>query len=196
MALRAGYYGIKKSLLDTITGLVGSKVIKSIGNGLALTDAGELSTDIDTNTMEYLNGKLAAKSVNWDFATENAVPTGQKWIDGKELYCRVVVFDNPVSVPAYTSGTAGTQKIACPDADVLDKVPICLPIGYNWQVIPLGLNVGVNSDGDLYASNYFSNTTMTLNAFIYFFTKTTPVVSNTKKSKKTTAKADTEKEGE
>jgi len=185
MALKAGYYGIKKSLLDMITGLAGSKVIKSIGNGLDLTDAGALSTDIDTDTMEYKNGKLAAKSVNWDFATANAVPTGQKWIDGKELYCRVVVFDNPVSVPAYSGGTAGTQKIACPDASEIDKIPICLPIGYNWQVVPLGLNVGLNSDGDLYASNYFSNTTMTLNAFIYFFTKITPAVSNTRKSKKT-----------
>ena len=88
MALKAGYYGVKKSLLDIITGLAGSKIIKSIGNGLNLTDAGALSTDIDTDTMEYKNGKLAAKSVSWDYSTDE-VDTGQKWVDGRPIYCKV-----------------------------------------------------------------------------------------------------------
>lgn len=61
MALKAGYKGIKKSVLETLMSLAGSVVIESIGNGLALSEAGELSTDIDTTTMEYKEGKLAAK---------------------------------------------------------------------------------------------------------------------------------------
>ena len=61
MALRAGYYGIKKSVLAAISNLSGAKIIKSIGDGLKLTSAGKLSCDIDTNTMEFKAGKLSAK---------------------------------------------------------------------------------------------------------------------------------------
>lgn len=62
MALKAGYKGVKKNVLTSLMSLLGSKVIKSIGNGLALSDAGELATDIDTDTMEYKDGKLASKA--------------------------------------------------------------------------------------------------------------------------------------
>ena len=80
MALKAGYKGIKKSVLETLMSLAGSVVIKSIGDGLTLSEAGELSAnvndvgdgltlseagelsaDIDTSTMEFKEGKLAAK---------------------------------------------------------------------------------------------------------------------------------------
>ena len=61
MALKAGYKGIKKSVLDALMVLKGSKIIKSIGNGLSLSDAGALAADIDTETMEFKEGKLAAK---------------------------------------------------------------------------------------------------------------------------------------
>lgn len=62
MALRAGYYGVKKSVLDAIAGMVGSKIIKSIGDGLKLTSAGKLSCDIDTDTMAFKSGKLSVKN--------------------------------------------------------------------------------------------------------------------------------------
>ena len=61
MALRAGYYGIKKNVLAAISNLSGAKIIKSIGDGLKLTSAGKLSCDIDTDTMEFKAGKLSAK---------------------------------------------------------------------------------------------------------------------------------------
>ena len=61
MALRAGYYGVKKSVLAALSNLSGAKIIKSIGDGLKLTSAGKLSCDIDTNTMEFKSGKLASK---------------------------------------------------------------------------------------------------------------------------------------
>lgn len=64
MALRAGYYGVKKNLLSVINKLSGAKVIKTIGDGLKLTSAGKLSCDIDTETMEFKNGKLAAKATS------------------------------------------------------------------------------------------------------------------------------------
>lgn len=62
MALRSGYYGVKKSVLRAIEGLSGAKIIKTIGNGLKLTNAGTLSVDIDTNTMKFINGKLSVES--------------------------------------------------------------------------------------------------------------------------------------
>lgn len=61
MALKAGYYGVKKSLFNIIKGLSGAKIIKTIGNGLKLTNAGALSVDIDINTMEFKAGKLSSK---------------------------------------------------------------------------------------------------------------------------------------
>lgn len=61
MALRAGYYGIKKNVLSAISGLSGAKIIKTIGDGLKLTAAGKLSCDIDSETMEFKSGKLSAK---------------------------------------------------------------------------------------------------------------------------------------
>jgi len=63
MALRAGYYGIKKSVLAALSNLSGAKIIKSIGDGLKLTSAGKLSCDIDTDTMEFKAGKLSAKNL-------------------------------------------------------------------------------------------------------------------------------------
>lgn len=50
MALRAGYYGIKKSLLSKISQLSGAVIIKSIGSGLTLSEAGELSSDSSGTT--------------------------------------------------------------------------------------------------------------------------------------------------
>lgn len=62
MALKAGYKGIKKSVLDSLLSLLGSVVIKDIGDGLALDSDGELAADIDTSTMEFTEeGKLSAK---------------------------------------------------------------------------------------------------------------------------------------
>ena len=50
MALRAGYYGIKKSLLSKISQLSNAVIIKSIGSGLTLSEAGELSSDSSGTT--------------------------------------------------------------------------------------------------------------------------------------------------
>ena len=61
MALKAGYKGVKKSFVDKLSALLTAKVIESIGNGLSLSEQGELAADIDTETMEFKTGKLAAK---------------------------------------------------------------------------------------------------------------------------------------
>ena len=62
MALKAGYIGIKKSMLGLINSLASAKLIKTIGDGLKLTKAGTISVNIDSNTMEFVGGKLASKA--------------------------------------------------------------------------------------------------------------------------------------
>ena len=86
MALRAGYYGIKKNVLAAISNLSGAKIIKSIGDGLKLTSAGKLSCDIDSETMEFKNGKLASKSIS-NIKTYTYEGDGQNQ--------RTLVLDNP-----------------------------------------------------------------------------------------------------
>lgn len=76
MALRAGYYGIKNALLKKLEGLTNALVIKSIGDGLNLSAAGELS-----NT----------SSGGVDYSTTEQ-DTGLKWIDGRSVYKRVGQF--------------------------------------------------------------------------------------------------------
>lgn len=88
MALRAGYYGIKKNVLSAISGLSGAKIIKTIGDGLKLTAAGKLSCDIDTDSMMFKSGKLAAKVSSTQYATTE-FETGEKWINGKEIKGKV-----------------------------------------------------------------------------------------------------------
>ena len=61
MALKAVYIGVKKSMLGLINKLASSKLIKTVGDGLTLTSAGTLKANIDTDTMEIVNHKLASK---------------------------------------------------------------------------------------------------------------------------------------
>ena len=85
MALRAGYYGVKKNVLSAIAGLSGAKIIKTIGDGLKLTSAGKLSCDIDNNTMEFKAGKLAAKPQGAKHMTYTGDGQGTSTIDFSEL---------------------------------------------------------------------------------------------------------------
>lgn len=105
MALKAGYKGVKNSLMYFIESLVGSKVIKSIGDGLSLSEAGELEVDIGDGLDIDESDKLAVKlgsglSFDSDGAIESdstggigysttEFDTGNKWIDGKTIYGRV-----------------------------------------------------------------------------------------------------------
>lgn len=78
MALKAGYYGLKSAIKRKLEKLAadseGMLVIKSLGDGLNLTDQGELDITI-TGSFDY-------STTEFD--------TGQKWIDGKEIYGKVL----------------------------------------------------------------------------------------------------------
>ena len=81
MALRSGYYGLKKRMISMIEQIVAkfsdALAIKSIGTGLILDDSGELSAD-GTGVVDY---------------STTEVNTGRKWIDGKDVYMKVISGD-------------------------------------------------------------------------------------------------------
>lgn len=137
MALRAGYYGLKNSVKKTLEKLaadmVGAKIIKSVGAGLTLSDAGELSSNgLIISTSEQKIGKLGnddlyqksfiAKSTDLADATISEsvikgalvldIPTFNRlWLDESNSY-----FFNGASTPApkalslnYYSGTSDTK---------------------------------------------------------------------------------------
>lgn len=110
MALKAGYKGVKKNLIDFINTLVGSVVIKSIGDGLDLSEelelsaavksigdgldlseAGELSSEIKsigTGLSLSEAGELSCSvQAGTNYSTDEQ-STGLKWTDGKTIYQR------------------------------------------------------------------------------------------------------------
>ena len=99
MALKAGYKGIKQVALNALQQFVNkysdSVVIKTIGDGLELTDEGVL------NNISSGGGE--------DFSTTEQ-DTGIKWIDGSTIYRRVV-----------TGGLTSTS-LTIIDGGIIDKV--------------------------------------------------------------------------
>ena len=54
-------------------------------------------------------GESGGGSSSWDYSTTET-DTGQKWIDGKEIYCKVVVPTTPVSYTKQTWAEIGTLE--------------------------------------------------------------------------------------
>ena len=85
MALRAGYYGLKNSVKKALENLAAdiadAKIIKSVGDGLSLSAQGALAANIDSDTMEFKDHKLAAKvssaAVIDDLISEAVSTTGE-----------------------------------------------------------------------------------------------------------------------
>ena len=102
MALRAGYYGVKKSMLAAISSLAGAKIIKTIGNGLNLSNAGTLKVDIDADTMEFINGKLAVKSAGFDIKTLEYTGDGET--------SSTIDFSNVTEKPKMILGITGVSS--------------------------------------------------------------------------------------
>lgn len=171
MALRAGYYGIKKALLRKLEALTNAVVIKSIGDGLNISAAGELSS---TSTGGF------------DYSTTE-VDTGQKWIDGSIIYSITYAFETPIST---TSGTW---------VDVADNTDINLILDSvirgtdNFQTLP-GAAYNNKTSGKIQIIQVRGANAAVQSATIWYTKE--PLTSSTKKTTKKTAKADTVKEGE
>lgn len=166
MALKAGYKGVKKSVLDSLLSLLGSVVIKDIGDGLALDSDGELSVDvgdgltfgldgelsadIDTDTMEFKDGKLAAKitsgytqDVLWGGDTITYPPTKPATVDLSHAYddydmlCIVTGFTTS-NINCYQTWTVLTSELAQATVDPTSSID---------KIVPLPCNTGVSGGG-------------------------------------------------
>lgn len=165
MALKAGYKGIKKSVLEQLMSLFGSVAIKEIGDGLALSDEGELEVsigdglttsadgeievDIDTNTMQFVDGKISAKATAVDYSTTE-FNTGRKWVDGKDIYGKVTV---PTDVPISSSWVnLGASGIGVDVADMIITVKAVMSdaAGNEFFPVPDGtLDISFNKHTDV-----------------------------------------------
>ena len=145
MALRAGYYGIKNTLLKKLEGFSNAVVIKSIGEGLDLSAAGELS-----NT----------SSGGVDYSTTEQ-DTGLKWTDGRTVYQKTINFG---SLP-----NTSTKKVShgVTDIDVgwvfegycknptsvngfTNMMSLCVPSGLNagWYTAITDTDVEITTGSD------------------------------------------------
>lgn len=98
MALKAGYIGIKKSMLGLINSLASSKLIKSFGDGLNLTSAGKLNMTAATASkiggikvgdgLEIDDGVLNCTITGAVYSTDE-FKTGETWTDGRDIYGKV-----------------------------------------------------------------------------------------------------------
>lgn len=116
MALRAGYYGlknsVKRSLEKLASDLSGAKIIKTISNGLTLSDAGALSCKIDSGTMEFTEaGELKAKQQG-----------GFKVIDTSNV------------IVATTQYTGTASYVATVDCAVVAKISTTANTGANVKI--------------------------------------------------------------
>ena len=167
MALKAGYKGVKKSVLDFISSLSSAKIIKTIGDGLNLTSSGELDVEINPETMEFVENKLSAKSVNVDYSTDEQ-DMGVKWIDEKTIYSKVF---HDVTIPqnAFTlSLTLGAKT----DIDKVLYYNVTEGVSSNARVMDYRMYATISESGDnLVLSPTNSARAMTNCDVIVFYTK-------------------------
>lgn len=150
MALKAGYKGVKKSVLDSLLSLLGSVVIKDVGDGLTLDSSGELSADIDNSTMEFKEGKLAAKitsgytqDVLWGDDSITYPPTKPATIDLNHAYddydmLSIITGFVSTGVYCYQTWTLLTSELAQAAVD---------PASDTEKIIPLPCNTGGTGGG-------------------------------------------------
>ena len=136
MALKAGHKGIKNTLKLALEKLVadtaGMKIIKTIGDGLQLTDAGKLNVKAATASaiggikvgegLEIEDGVLnVTASGGIDYSTEKQ-DTGLKWTDGKTIYQKT-----------YVVGDASSTKVLVDTLTNLSTLISCTGI-WNYKL--------------------------------------------------------------
>lgn len=96
MALRAGYYGLKHSLISKLQSMATAKIIKTIGTGLNLTNAGKLNVTAASASalggvkvgegLEINDGVLSVTTTGGLDYSLTKQDTGLKWLDGRAIY--------------------------------------------------------------------------------------------------------------
>lgn len=154
MALRSGYYGLKNSVKRTLEKLAsdmsGAKIIKTIGDGLSLSEQGALAANIDSDTMEFKDHKLAAKitsgftrTVLWGNDTITYPPTKPATVDLTDSYLN---YDALIIITGFTSTNVYAFQpwlISVPELEQCDVDPS----SDTAKLIALPCNTGSGSGG-------------------------------------------------
>lgn len=134
MALRAGYYGLKiaakrklEQLAEQIQGML---IIKSIGSGLTLSQAGELSAD----------------STSWNYSILNPVKTGQKWLDENDIYMVTISFPSPYAAIGYQTWGSIYDNFAANFKYKFDKILYAASISSSGSCSPLNVYYDPTND--------------------------------------------------
>lgn len=134
MALKAGYTGVKKSLVGFINSISGMKLIKTIGDGLDLTSAGKLNVVLDSETMEFVDNKVSSKSKGLTiielFSSDTATGTEIVLDDDVSNY-KFLLFE------AWDNAYKATAFVSCLDIEKgVTNVPgVSFGDQYSWYLI-------------------------------------------------------------
>lgn len=129
MALKAGYIGIKKSMLGLINSLASAKLIKSFGDGLNLTSAGKLNLTAASASkmggvkvgegLSIENGVLSASGGGLVYETDK---NNAGSLNGMTYYTQLIPFyQGGAAAPEWSQVTGGwaNENFAAGDIDVI-----------------------------------------------------------------------------
>lgn len=118
-----------------------------------LTAGTNITIDPVTNTISASGGS------SWDYSTTE-VDTGQKWIDGKTIYCRVLDLGDDISF------NAGWTLLSIPHGNIIDTMIKASGIysGGYCEAIGLACNDTTYFEVECYRATY-------IRYIIYFYTK-------------------------
>lgn len=196
MALKAGYHGIKKSLLDKLLQMSGALVIKSLGTALSLSDAGELRVrnasdshsgviQPDGETTSIVDGKLVSKGGVSFTALEQ--DTGLKWVNGKKIYQKTYYFNKTDLDTCTTNESIGrfVTGISKGDVDLIwidesasfvktyaqsNETVMSTPVNYaseNGKIIRTNIQTESNPTSDSPLNIYYKATYNTVSVYNY-----------------------------
>ena len=140
MALRSGYYGLKNSVKRSLEKLAsdmsGAKIIKTIGDGLSLSDQGSLAASIDTDTMEFKDHKLAAKipsAFDMDLLAGNETYSGVASISDIDISSVIDDYDFLYVIAGWVTGT-GAAITSLINVDILKQLTGATTTAAHWLI--------------------------------------------------------------
>lgn len=156
MALRSGYYGLKNSVKRTLEKLAsdmsGAKIIKTIGDGLSLSDQGALAANIDSDTMEFKDHKLAAKVLSafeMDLLSGSDTYSGAASTADIDLSQVIDDYDMLYVIAGWVTGTGGCVT-SCINVDILKQLTGSTTASNHWII-------GVNPHADQWLRIQYDN---------------------------------------
>lgn len=193
MALRAGYYGIKKTFKDAIESLIANMsdmvIIKSLDDALSLSDAGELSVDdastsgkgivqLDAEPAEDSGNAITSGAVfaalqgvgSYDYSTTE-FNTGQKWIDGKDIFGIVIPGTYAISNTGTNANNLAIESGLLPVIETVIDAFLIRPVAENTT--PGLARVSVTVDSTTLVKAYSVTNFNNMKGLVILYTKVT-----------------------